>query len=91
MQGTTVCASLGASNNWDCGTVSTASTTYTDTDGVFNYAADVNGMSIIIGDSGSPVVRNAGSYYVAVGVVGTTSGKFARVNDVASGSGWYPY
>jgi len=85
----TVCASLANTNSWDCGTVAATAATWTSsTNGRTMHGARHSGISTIGGDSGAGVVRNAGSYFVAVGVHNTSSGHFTRVNDVVNP--WYP-
>jgi hypothetical protein len=75
-----VCASLGVSNSWSCGTVSDNYTSWTCS--ICNctvYGGDTT-LSIIGGDSGSPLV-DGNLPYSAIGVMNTTYGKFAIMKD----------
>ncbi len=85
-----VCASLGVTNYWSCGTVSDNYTSWTDTTcNCTSYGGDTT-HSIIKGDSGSPLV-NGNLPYSAIGIMNTTSGKFAIVRDALSSWGWWVY
>lgn len=88
--GEVVCASLGFSDTVDCGWVTDDFLTYTmppEYGGFTLYGADHDGIAIGGGDSGSPVYRDLVGD-VAIGLVSTASGKFARIYDVLPGSGW---
>jgi hypothetical protein len=81
IQGQVVCASLGRSERVDCGVVSAEWVSWTD--GICqctSWGADVDGMEIRQGDSGSPIYQlDGGGGAIAIGIVSTTSGKFALV------------
>jgi hypothetical protein len=89
LSGEAVCASLGIAAIVDCGTVSDDHVTWTDQIcGCTIQGADANGLAIVQGDSGSPVFSGTiGGAVVAVGLVDTTGGKFARLQDVLSDFG----
>lgn len=80
--GYSVCASLGKTATWDCGTLGDDYLTW------WGYLAqkvqkggDVNGIGIVLGDSGSPIVQGASNkQHIAMGLVNTLSGKFARMD-----------
>lgn len=76
-----VCASLGVSNSWSCGTVSDNYTSWTDDKciGCVIYGGDTT-HSTIGGDSGAPLV-DGNLPYSAIGVMNTASGKFAIMKD----------
>lgn len=73
--GMNVCASLGVSNTQKCGTVTSASVSWTSaTCGCLVNGADTS-ISTIGGDSGAPL--RSGSR--AVGIMNTSNGRFAKV------------
>ncbi len=80
--GYSVCASLGKSATWDCGVLGDDYLTW------WGYLAqkvqkggDVNGMGIVLGDSGSPIVQGASNkQHIGMGIVSTLSGRFARMD-----------
>lgn len=75
-----VCASLGVSNSWSCGTVSDNYTSWTGAAcNCTIYGGDTT-HSIIDGDSGAPLV-DGNLPYSAIGVMNTASGKFAIMKD----------
>lgn len=78
----TVCASKGTSNEVDCGTVSVLWMSWTSsTAGYTVWGGDTSGIANIIGgDSGSPIYRNVGSGAIAIGVINTAGGLFARLD-----------
>jgi hypothetical protein len=84
-----LCSSLGNSDPPapDCGQVTDGYFGYVSPGGCncLQYGGDVDFISIIVGDSGSPlVVYNSPSTSLAVGIVATSGGKFARVQDALS-------
>jgi hypothetical protein len=83
IQGQVVCASLGRSLRVDCGTVSSEWVSWTD--GICtctSWGGDVDGIEIRQGDSGSPIyLLHGDGRATAIGLVSTTSGKFAVVAD----------
>lgn len=78
----TVCASKGWSNEVDCGTVSVLWMSWTSSTAGFTvWGGDTSGIANIIGgDSGSPLYLNVGSSAVALGVINTAGGLFARLD-----------
>lgn len=89
VQGEAICASLGKSNAVDCGTVNDDYLSWiSSTCGCTVWGADANGIAIIGGDSGSPIsVGEIGLAAVAVGLVNTLDGHFARIDDVVDAFG----
>jgi hypothetical protein len=89
IQGEGICASLGFQDAWDCGTVSTTHTSWiSSTRSCVVWGADADGITIVPGDSGSPIVNNtlSGSY-VAIGIVNTMDGRFAKADNVIQSFG----
>lgn len=86
-----VCASLGMSNSWSCGTVSDNYTSWTGAQCSCTIYGGSSTRTIIGGDSGSPLV-DGNLPYSAIGVMSTISGKFAIMNDVLlNWSNWWIY
>jgi hypothetical protein len=86
-----VCASLGYTNTVDCGNVSTAFYHWTSSScGCAQQGADVNGITIQGGDSGSPVYAIFNQHDVALGSISTTGGAFAEIQDALNfwGGAW---
>lgn len=81
IQGETVCASLAETDAVDCGTVTDTDTTWqSDGCSCTIKGADVDGISILKGDSGSPLYRRSSATdATAVGLINTLSGKFAKI------------
>lgn len=83
MQNESVCSARGVSPapTIDCGTVSDTSTSWIG--GACQCTingADTSGISIVLGDSGSPIyVRASSTSAVAIGVVNRTDGTFAKI------------
>lgn len=79
LQGEAVCASLGNRNVIDCGTVGNANAEYNDDNGLHIVnAADLTGVDIVAGDSGSPVyVRASASQAIAVALAATSTSDMA--------------
>lgn len=94
-QGETVCASRGVANLIDCGTVTTVhSTWWGGTCGCTIYGSKTSGISADLGDSGSPVFVVDGlpdNREVAVGVLATSGGSFARMQSVLDKMGYSLY
>lgn len=86
IQGETVCVSRGVTGSNACS--ATVSTTWTSWLGstcqCTQYGADINGASIVGGDSGSPIWSGSS----ALGIVSTTGGAFARMWDLEGGLGF---
>ena len=89
IQGESVCVSLGITGWNSCtGTVSTTWISWTSsTCNCTQYGADINGVSISNGDSGSPIWSGSS----ALGIISTTSGRFARMYDLDYGLGFQIY
>lgn len=85
LQGQLVCASLGRSDRVDCGTVAYAFTSWTDSIcNCVSWGGDVDGIAIQHGDSGSPLYslgHEPERAATAIGILSTTSGYFAFVED----------
>lgn len=77
-----VCTSKGTSNKVDCGTVSVLWMNWVSNVAGFTvWGGDTSGIANIIGgDSGSPLYRNVGVSAVALGVINTAGGLFARLD-----------
>jgi len=78
----TVCASKGTSNEVDCGTVSVLWMSWTSTTAGYTvWGGDTSGITnIVLGDSGSPLYRSVGASAVAIGLINTAGGLFARLD-----------
>ena len=82
-----ICASRGvSSSSWGCGAVTSTSIWYTPTAGGPTVHGADSSVSIIGGDSGSPMVDSYDNY-IALGIATTTGGGFTRVEDALSAWG----
>lgn len=76
-----VCASLGRSDSWSCGTVSDNYTSWTGAScSCTIYGGDTT-ISSQGGDSGSPIV-DGNLPYSAIGIINAASGEFAIMKDI---------
>ncbi len=84
IQGEGVCASLGFDGSFDCGTVVDSVDTWIgEACGCVINGADSDGITIIPGDSGSPMVNNVSvGNFAAIGIVNLADGHFARMQTV---------
>ncbi len=75
------CASLGTTNAIDCGTISSTWLSWvSNTAGFTVWGGDTSGISITNGDSGSPLYHLVSGTAVALGVIDTAGGLFARLD-----------
>ena len=83
IQGETLCASLGRTNNIRCGVVQSTWVKYksdTPNPDIFVWGGDL-GISAANGDSGSPIYRlNDSNQARAIGLITTEFGEFARLD-----------
>jgi hypothetical protein len=90
-QGLFVCAARGKSSGaFACGTVNLASTTWTsNTCNCQQSGGQASDISLIVGDSGSPILAlGNGSDAMAVGIGDTTVGNFAKVKAALDAYGY---
>jgi hypothetical protein len=94
VQGETICASLGVTDQdglgpgWDCGTVRVASLSWVASNGLIMRGADSDGIGGHPGDSGSPMVNSPKiGNLTALGIWDLADGGFARAQAVMDAFG----
>jgi streptogrisin C len=88
IQGEGICASLGNTNNWDCGTVVDADDTWTgEACQCTLFGGDSDNIAAMPGDSGSPMVNNTAGDKTAIGSYSNAAGNFAEIGNVLTAFG----
>jgi hypothetical protein len=92
-QGEAICASLGVTSTFDCGTVQDTNFTWTsNTCNCTVTGARHQGIVTNDGDSGSPIVRlNSTTIAIGIGIHNNANGGFAKLQQSLNYWGWQAY